>query len=181
MGTKRCLPALVVPLLGLFLATPGVHAQGLAMKAFSSKLFPYSVSYPSEWKHRKQALGGVTMDTFFAPPHGGFSDNVNIFEQHDAAVKSDAQLLKLNLREVQAQLGTKPQRIGTVAVGGHSVALVAYNMPFAIGARKFSLVETQAMVHLGQSDWYFTLTVRQGEEGALRPVFESMLATFQTH
>jgi len=172
--------ALLSMTLGLGVITAQGHASATTFVLFKSAQYPYSVGYPSGWRHEILALGQLKADVFLRPTIiKGFADNINIIRTAaPASIASDADLLRANQEQIKVALKTTPKHVATVVVAGHHLTLIAWS-EFSQSGQK--LVVTQAFLYVKGKAWIFTLTTGVGDDVKLRPLFKAMLGTFHSH
>jgi len=94
------------------------HASATTFIPFKSAQLPYSIGYPSGWRHEILAIGQLKADVFLRPTSSkGFADNINIIRAvAPASIASDADLLRANQEQIKVALKTATRRIGTVEI-----------------------------------------------------------------
>jgi len=172
--------ALLSVALALGVITAQGHASATTFIPFKSAQLPYSIGYPSGWRHETFAFGQLKADAFLRPTSSkGFADNINIIRTATpASIASDADLLRANQEQIKTGLKSATRRIGTVVVAGHHLTVLAWTEYSQTGQK---LIVTQAFLYMKGNAWNFTLTTALGDNVKLRPLFKAMLGTFHSH
>ena len=94
------------------------HASATTFIPLKSAQLPYSIGYPSGWRHETLAIGQLKADVSLRPTSSkGFVDNINIIRAvAPASIASDADLLGANQEQIKTGLKTATRRIGTVEI-----------------------------------------------------------------
>jgi len=173
--------ALLSVALALGVITAQGHASATTFIPFKSTQLPYSIGYPSGWRHETFAFGQLKADAFLRPTISrGFTDNINIIRAvAPASIASHAGLPPANQEQIKVALKSATRRIGTVVVAGHHLTVLAWT-EFSQSGQK--LIVTQAFLYYMKGKaWIFTLTTGVGDDVKLRPLFKAMLGTFHSH
>lgn len=151
-------------------------AQSGAAQAtrFTSRVNPYSIAYPADWRHFTGRLPGdfalFSYDEFVDTRRsGGFPANVLVARLPLAQGETQRTFTQESINSLAAS-HRSVRILGSIRVAGYSVPLYSYADTRA---------HSQLYLVVNHHAWVFSLTTASGELARWQPVFISMLRSFE--
>lgn len=163
------LPAWIATLVCALVAPLGASASP-ALVHYSSKVNPYSIGYPSGWRHVSGHLGGnfslFPYDEFYDPARShGFNVNLVVAQLPVPSAITTAEYTRQSEQSLRAK-GLAVREAGTATVAGHRVPLVSYVDTAA---------HLQAYLAVARHIWVFSLTTAKGDSAHWLGTYTAML------
>lgn len=178
MAYRRVITGLLITAALLGSTPHSARASTATFTLFTGHALHFSIDYPAGWMHEPLTIAGHHFDAFLRPVRThDFADNVNLFRSTlPSMIADDMTLLRANEDQIATQMHVHPKELGRVLVAGHTLTLMTWP-EFSQAAGH--LVVTQAFLYWHGWAWNFTLTTAAGDEAAMRPLFSTMLRSFQ--
>lgn len=146
----------------------GGSTVSLTWQPFASKLYPYSISQPSSFRHEViTTASGSQVDYFFPAFTGSFPTNVNVSAVRGTDVQDE-------VRYLQEHNGHHVQRVGFLKFMGRHHAIVRADFDGLTG----KWVEEQISFPASGYFWRITASY-EPRFRRLRPLMLRMLASFR--